>query len=82
MFIRKGCVNSNNLASVTCLHIFKLIYLYQLLVNRFLMISCSNELELICLDTKIALVSTVKWLQLLLSNTNNSIQLKSFVCRQ
>ena len=33
-----------------------------------------NELELICLHSSIAIVSTVKWFQLLISNTNNSIQ--------
>ena len=38
------------------------------------MISFLNESELICLPTSIAIDSTVKWFQLLLSNTNNSIQ--------
>ena len=39
-----------------------------------------NELELISLHTSIASVCKVKWVQLLLSTTYNSIQMKSFVC--
>ena len=33
-----------------------------------------NELEVICLHTSIAITSAVKCFQLLLSNTNNSVQ--------
>ena len=45
------------------------------------MISFLNELELICLYTSIAIVST-QMFQLLLSIANNSIQYQTFVCGQ
>ena len=44
-----------------------------LLANNLLVLLFLNELEFICLHT-------VKWLQVLLSNINNSIQYSSFVC--
>ena len=48
-------------------------------MNSLLVISFLNELELICVHTSIAIISTVKRFQLLLSNTNNSI---SIICLQ
>ena len=47
-----------------------------------LVISWLHELEFICLHTSIAIVSTVKWFQVLLSNTYNIILYKSFACTQ
>ena len=68
---------SKNSTLVICLHIFKWVYIYDLLMNSLLVILFLNELELIRLHMSIAMV---KWFQLLLFNSNNSIQYQSFVC--
>ena len=41
-------------------------------MNSLYVISFLNELELICLVTNIAIVSTAKWFKILPSNNNNN----------
>ena len=48
--------NNDRLTSVIYLHTFKWIYIYDLLVNRLLVISFLNELHLIFLHTSVAVV--------------------------
>ena len=66
------------------MHTVKWLYIHDLLVNSLLVILFSNELELIYLHTikYYYCFYTVKWFQVFSSNVNNSIESKSFLCRE